>query len=105
MVWPNTVANSSHRSDLPGLKERVVRSLASSEAYLSPTEWDIKNHNLIHLVEQIMALGKSVFSPKDTVMDRNHACLLILELRCEQLMLVSKPIKSEYSICHTILCQ
>lgn len=43
---------------MPGLKERVVRALASSEAFLSPTEWDIKNHDLIHLVEQIIALGK-----------------------------------------------
>lgn len=43
---------------MPGLKERVVRALASSEAFLSPTEWDMKNHNLIHLVEQIVALGK-----------------------------------------------
>lgn len=43
---------------MPGLKERVVRSLASTEAYLSPTEFDMKNHNLIHLVEQIVALGE-----------------------------------------------
>lgn len=46
------------RSDLPALKARVVQALASSEAFLSPTEFDMKNHNLIHLVEQMMALGE-----------------------------------------------
>lgn len=48
-----------YRSELPALRERVIRALAACEAFLSPTEWDLKNHNLIHLVEQIMVLGGS----------------------------------------------
>lgn len=36
----------------------MARALAASEAFLSPTEWDMKNHNLLHLVDQIVLLGE-----------------------------------------------
>lgn len=75
---------SMPRSDLPGLKERVVRALASSEAYLSPTEFDMKNHNLIHLVEQMIALDEhQCWAQRSSLVERkNLLCAVCLAFTC-----------------------
>lgn len=48
----------SFRDELPGLQVRVVRALAATEAFLSLTEFDIKNHNLSHAVQSIKVHGE-----------------------------------------------
>lgn len=49
-----------YRSELPGLRQRVVEAICGVERRLSAMELDIKLHNLIHLVDSVKHTGKAI---------------------------------------------
>lgn len=51
------------RSELPKLRERIVRAICLVERKLSAWELDIKLHNMLHLVEGIENNGERAGDP------------------------------------------